>query len=66
MNWKPCENLNKLMKMPSQAFTLEELKYLLNLDSPYPLGYERNVDRIYNRLREVPPEAGGLAGGYLQ
>jgi hypothetical protein len=66
MNLTPNETLNKLMKMPSQAFTVEELKYLITLSYPYPLGYEKNVERIYNRLREVPPEAGGLAGGYLQ
>jgi hypothetical protein len=66
MNLVPSDTLTKLMAMPSQAFTVEELKYLITLSYPYPIGYKKNVDRIYNRLREVPPEAGGLAGGYLQ
>jgi hypothetical protein len=56
MNFTPSETLKKLLKMPSQAFTVEELKYLITLGYPYAIGYEENVDRIYNRLMALPPE----------
>jgi hypothetical protein len=61
------EILNKLLKMQAKAFTVEELKFLINLDiklfpHDYLLGKE--VEKIYNRLRGLPMEQGGIEGGY--
>lgn len=64
MNWSDNPNLQKLLKMRSMAFTVEELKYLIKLEKPYHIGFERNVDRIYNRVKNLPMEQGGLEGGY--
>lgn len=61
MNWVACETLQKLMKMRSDVFTVEELKYLIGLSTPYPLSYEKNVEAIYKRV-SIPEGCEGFEG----